>query len=71
MEQYDPAGHAVHAVIPVEAANVPIKQDEQIVDEAAEYFPEAQLPVTANRPVVAQYDPPGQLVQEDVPVDAA
>ena len=33
------------------------RQDEQTVAEEAEYFPAAQLPVTADKPVVAQYDP--------------
>jgi hypothetical protein len=39
-----------------------VRQLEQTEAEAAEYFPTAQLPVTAERPVVAQYDPAGQLV---------
>ena len=36
---------------------VPDKQLEQTVDEAAEYLPAAQAPVTAVRLVVAQYEP--------------
>ncbi len=32
------------------------------LDEEAEYLPALQMPVTAERPVVAQYDPPGHVV---------
>jgi len=52
--QYEPAGHAVHAEEPVDAAKVPAVQLEHTVVEAAEYLPMAQAPVTAVRPVVAQ-----------------
>ena len=48
----------------------PDKQLEQTLAEAIEYDPAAQTPVTAVRPVVAQYDPPGQVVQVVDPVDA-
>jgi len=57
--QYEPAGQAVHAEEPVEAKNFPVKQLEHTVDDAAEYFPPAQMPVTVLIPVVAQYDPAG------------
>jgi len=49
---------------------VPTKQDEHTVAEAAEYLPAAQVPVTEVRPVVTQYDPAIQAVQELAPVDA-
>ena len=45
----------------------PAIHDEQAVEEEAEYLPAAQAPVTAVKPVVAQYDPAGQLVQETRP----
>ena len=54
-----------------EGENVPDKQLEQSVEETTENEPAAQAPVTAVRPAVAQYDPPGQLVHEDIPVVAA
>ena len=38
--------------------------------EAEEYEPAAQAPVTAVKPVVAQYDPPGHAVQVDEPAVA-
>jgi len=56
---------------PVVAANVPIRQDEQTVAEADEYLPVPQEPVTADNPVVAQYDPAVHSVQLVVPVLAA
>jgi len=51
----------------VDAADeyVPVRQLEHTVAEAAEYFPAAQLPVTAVKPVVAQYDPAVHDVQLD------
>jgi len=62
---------AVHALKPADAANVPVEQLEQVIEDAeseylptkheeqtvaeeAEYFPELQLPVTADNPVEAQ-----------------
>lgn len=54
LAQKEPAGHAVHAVAPTEAIKAPPRQLEHTVDEANEYFPAAQIPVTAVRPVVAQ-----------------
>ena len=36
---------------------MPVRQDEHTVADAAEYVPTAQLPVTVDNPVVAQYDP--------------
>jgi len=48
---------------------VPVRQLEHTVAEAVEYDPAAQLPVTAVKPVVAQYDPPGQVEHEVAPVE--
>ena len=39
-------------------------------EDAAEYVPAAHAPVTAERPVVAQYDPAGQAEQAIAPVEA-
>jgi len=50
---------------------VPTKQDEHTVADAAEYLPAAQLPVTADNPAVAQYDPAVQAVHTLNPADAA
>jgi len=47
-----------------------MRQLEHTVDDAAEYFPTAQAPVTALRPVVAQYDPAGHAVHVLDPVEA-
>ena len=47
----------------------PDEQLEQTEDEATEYEPAAQAPVTAVRPVDAQYEPAGQAVQIEKPVD--
>ena len=69
--QYDPAEHAAQALNPADAAKVPIKQDEQTEADAAEYFPATQLPLTADSPVVAQYDPAEHAVQALNPADAA
>ena len=66
--QYDPAGHASQPVDPVEISNVPARQLEHTVAEAAEYFPATQDPVTAVRPVVAQFEPEGHEVQLVEPV---
>ena len=52
-------------------ANVPTGQNEQTVAEAAEYFPVAQLPLTADNPAMAQYDPAGHTVHELNPDEAA
>ena len=69
--QYDPAEHIVHALKPAEAAKVPIKQDEQTEADAAEYFPATQLPLTADSPEVAQYDPVEHATHALSPADAA
>jgi len=68
--QYDPPVHAVHEEDPVEAMKVPAAQLEHADDEAKEKVPVAHIPVTAVRPVVAQYDPPGQAVHAVDPVEA-
>jgi len=47
----------MHTVDPVEDWKVLPPQLVHTVAEAAEYMPIAQAPVTAVRPVVAQYDP--------------
>ena len=41
-----------------------------MVEEAAEYVPTVQVPVTAERPVVEQYNPEGQIKQAVEPVEA-
>ena len=46
-----------------------MRQVEQAVDEATEYLPVVQTPVTAVRPVVAQYDPAVHAVQLEEPVE--
>ena len=46
----------------------PDKQLTQTVEEATEYNPAAQIPVTALRPVDAQNDPAVQAVHTDEPV---
>ena len=68
--QYDPAGQAEQTVDPVLVVKVPVAQLIQTEDEAIEYFPTAQVPVTAERPEVEQYDPEGQAEQTVDPVDA-
>jgi len=40
------------------------------VEEAGEYLPNAQAPVTAERPVVAQYEPAGHSTKAVEPVVA-
>ena len=50
---------------------MPTEQDVQTVAEENEYFPTAQLPVTADRPVVAQNDPALHVVHSLNPIDAA
>jgi len=45
----------------------PDEQLEQTVAEASEYDPAAHAPVTAVRPVVAQYDPAVQDEQVEEP----
>ena len=52
-----PLAQLEQALNPVDAAKVPARQVEHAVAETAEYFPVAQTPVTAESPVVAQYDP--------------
>jgi len=68
--QYEPAVHEEQAVEPVDDWKVPARQLEQKLDEATEYFPAAQAPVTEVRPVEAQYDPPVHAVHEVDPVEA-
>jgi len=85
--QKKPEGHAVQAIAPVIAMNVPARQLEQLVeyedveydpakqleqteDEATEYKPAAQAPVTDVSPVDAQYEPAGHVVHDMEPVDA-
>ncbi len=55
----------------VEEEKVLTGQDEQTDADAAEYFPEAQLPVTADSPVVAQYEPAVQAPHALSPADVA
>jgi len=50
---------------------VPTGQDEQTDAEVPEYVPAAQMPVTADNPVVAQYDPAVQALHTLSPADAA
>lgn len=73
MSQYEPAIHGVHVTVPVVAEKKPIKQlvhkddwvgenlpTEQLVqkdEDATEYEPPVHAPVTAERPVVSQYEP--------------
>ena len=47
-----------------------VAQFVQLVEEDAEYLPAEQLPDTAERPVVAQYDPAGEAEHDVVPVNA-
>ena len=49
---------------------VSARQDEQTVADVAEYVPTAQLPVTADNPVVAQYDPAVHAEQLEEPAVA-
>ncbi len=46
---------------------VPVEQLEQTVADATEYDPAAQAPVTAVKPVVAQYDPAVHAVHTETP----
>ena len=55
--QYDPALQASQPLDPVEAWKVPAPQLEHALAPAPEYFPVAHCAVTAERPVVAQYEP--------------
>ena len=57
-------GQLVHTLDDEEAEYDPAAQEEHTVEDAIEYFPAAQTPVTAIRPVVAQYDPAGHSKQE-------
>jgi len=77
--QYEPAGHGVQILdaasekdpvrqleqleVPVLDEYLPEMHDEQTVAEDAEYLPASQVPVTADNPIVAQYDPAVQEVQ--------
>ncbi len=61
----------MHVLDPVEAKYVPARHEEQTVADAAEYVPAAQIPVTAESPVVAQYDPAAQAEHEVKPDEAA
>jgi len=54
---YAPARQLEQLVEDDDDENVPDKQLEQTLDEAIEYDPAAQDPVTSDRPEVAQYDP--------------
>ncbi len=55
----------MHDDVDEEAEYVPAKHAEQTLAPAAEYWPAAHTPVTADRPVVPQYEPAVQLVHED------
>ena len=68
--QYDPAGQATHDDALVEAWYDPARQLEHTVEEATEYFPFVQTPLTADRPVVAQYEPAGHAVHVEELVEA-
>ena len=70
MAQYDPAVHDEQLEEPAVAWKCPARQLEHTVADAVEYLPATQAPVTAVSPVVAQYDPPGQVVHAENPVDA-
>ncbi len=48
--------------------NVATRQLEHMVADALEYVPAAHVPVTADCPVVAQYDPAGHGAHTDDPV---
>ena len=61
----------VQLVEDVEEEKVLTRQDEQPVANTAEYFPAAQLPVTADSPVVAQYEPAVQALHALSPADEA
>jgi len=66
-----PAEQLEQVVDDAKAENFPTKHVEQTVADAAEYAPAAQLSVTADRPIVAQYDPAVQALHALNPVDAA
>ena len=55
--QYEPALQAPQDVDPSEAWKVPAPQLEHALAPAPEYFPVAHCAVTAERPVVVQYEP--------------
>ena len=61
---------ALHSVNPADAAKVPKRHAEHTIAEEDEYAPVAQTPVTADNPVVAQYDPAVHVVQEVDPCEA-
>jgi len=52
--QYDPAVHEEQSDEPVDTWKYPTPQLVHELVEEAEYFPTAHVPVTAERPVVAQ-----------------
>ncbi len=62
-------GQLVHALDDEEAEYDPAAQEEHTVDDSIEYFPDAQAPVTAVRPVVAQNEPAGHVVHAVDPVE--
>ena len=62
---------ALHTLIPGEEEKDPARQEEQMVANAAEYIPAAQLPVTADKPAEAQDDPAVQALHALIPADAA
>ncbi len=62
---------ALQTLNPADAAKVPDRHDEHTVADAAEYFPTAQLPVNADNPAIAQYDPAEQDMQLVDPVFSA
>ena len=57
----------MHALDEEEAEYDPAAQEEHTVDDAIEYCPTAQMPVTAVSAAVTQYDPAGQIMQIDDP----
>ena len=71
MFEYFPEGHGVQLSEPLDIAYLPPGQREHTVAEELEYDPAAQLPVTADKPVVAQYDPAVQALHTLNPADAA
>ena len=62
VEAYVPEAHGEQLVAPALDAYVPSRQYEQTVADTLEYFPAAQIPVTADNPVVAQYEPAVQAL---------
>ena len=64
-----PARQLEQLVEDADDAYVPDEQLEQMVEDATENKPAAQIPVTADKPVVAQYDPPGHAEQVVEPIE--